>query len=533
MSEQNSSRDPSALHPELSKRWELARTEFGKRFPDLPEVFLTSTFRSRLDQAKTYAQGRTAPGKVVTNAKPGQSLHNYYPSLAFDIAFKQGGELIWDLPFFQRFAEIAKPLGLEWGGDWPNFKDNPHFQPPGFTWEMAANGQQPIFPGVLPPGDIPAPPPAKEEKKPTVTISRVLRQGSKGPEVRQLQERLAELGFDPGEPDGIFGDDTEAAVEDFQECEGLLMDGIAGPQTLAALDLDLNFEPEPAAGVLRVGSRGPRVVKLQERLAALGFDPGPIDGIFGQDTESAVFDFQQDQGLESDGIAGPNTLKALAADLPPEGEAGEAPEAPEESLEPPPGTTPAELQAFTVDFVTQLFPDATPRRNIARYLPYILKALAQEGIADDDMALMALATIRAESDGFAPINELKSKWNTSPDAEHNFDRYDDRGDLGNQGYPDGANFKGRGFIQLTGRDNYTRYSKALGLGDELVQNPEKANDPEIAARLLAKFLKDKEAKIRFALRNDNLAAARKMVNGGSHGLSQFTEAFTIGKSLLA
>ncbi len=531
MSEHKSSRDPKDLHPELAKRWELAKNEFVKKYPDYPEILLTSTHRSRAEQASLFAQGRTAPGKIVTNARPGQSLHNYYPSLAFDVAFKRGKELIWDLPYFQKFAEIATPLGLEWGGDWPHFKDNPHFQPPNFTWEMAANGERPTFPGKLPAGDVTTAPPAKVEEKPAVHITGVLRQGSKGPEVKQLQERLVELGFDPGEPDGIFGPDTEAAVEDFQECEGLSIDGIAGPQTLNALALEVDLEQKPAAGVLRCGSRGPMVVKLQKRLAELGFDPGPIDGIFGQDTEAAVFDFQQDRDLEADAIAGPMTFKALAVDLPAEAETGAATAGPEAATEPAP-EVPATLQDFTVDFVAQLFPDATPRSNIKRYLPFVLKALAAEGLADEDMVLMALATIRAETEGFEPISEYKSKWNTSPGGPH-FAKYDNRTDLGNQGPPDGARFKGRGFIQLTGRDNYTRYSKALGLGDELVRNPDKANDPDIAARLLAKFLKDNEAKIRYALRNDNLAVARKLVNGGSHGLNQFSDAFTIGESLLA
>ena len=533
MSERKSSRDPRDLHPELAKRWELAKTEFVKRNPDFPEVLLTCTFRSRVDQASSYAQGRTAPGKIVTNAKPGQSLHNYYPSLAFDLAFKRGKELIWDPPFFQKFAEIAKPLGLEWGGDWKSFKDYPHFQPPNFTWKMAADGEQPTFPGELPPGVVAPEPPEAAPQKPTVTITRVLRWGSTGPEVRQLQERLVELEFDPGEPDGIFGPDTEAAVEDFQECEGLLVDGIAGPQTFNALGLALDLEQKPAAGILRYGSRGPRVVKLQKRLEELGFDPGPIDGIFGQDTEAAVYDFQQARDLEADGIVGPITLRALEADMPLEAETGAAAEAPPEAPAVPP--VPGEMSDFTVDFVAELFPAATPRRNIERYLPYVLKALAAEGLTDEDMVLMALATIRTETEGFEPISEYKSKNNTTPGGPHDFDKYDYRGagSLGNQGPPDGARFKGRGFIQLTGRYNYTNYSKAIGLGKKLVENPEKANDPEIAAKLLAKFLKDREAKIRFALRNDNLATARKLVNGGTWGLSQFREAFLIGKSLLA
>lgn len=528
MPERKSSRDPADLHPELARRWESARAEFTEKYSDLPEVFLTCTYRSRVDQAKSYAQGRTDPGKIVTNARPGQSLHNYYPALAFDIAFKRGKETFWDLPLFEKFAALAKPLGLEWGGDWQRFKDNPHFQPPNFDWRMAAAGKKPVFSGEVPPETPALPSPEPPGPSSQAAITRILRFGCKGPEVQRLQERLALLGFAPGDLDGKFGQDTQAAVEDFQESEGLQVDGVAGPQTLNALGIEL-VQEEPPPGLLRAGSRGPDVVRLQKRLQELNFDPGPVDGIFGSNTEDAVCEFQEKAGLDVDGIVGPETLKALMKGVP----AGE-PEAPAPPSQPaPPAAFPPGLEDFTIDLVAGMFPAATPRRNIERYLPYVLTALAGERLADPEMVLMALATIRAESEGFEPINEYKSKWNTTLGGPHDYDKYDYREDLGNQGPPDGARFKGRGFIQLTGRDNYTRVGQAIGLGDRLVKNPELANDPDIAARLLARFIKDKERKIRHALAANNLAAARRLVNGGSHGLQQFTEAFTIGKALLA
>src|SRR5690349_5519581 len=84
-----SSRNAADLHPELARRWLLASRAYNTANASGPQVFLTQTYRSPDDQAADYAKGRTAPGKVVTNAKPGQSLHNYYPALAFDVAFKQ------------------------------------------------------------------------------------------------------------------------------------------------------------------------------------------------------------------------------------------------------------------------------------------------------------------------------------------------------------------------------------------------------------------------------------------------------------
>jgi peptidoglycan L-alanyl-D-glutamate endopeptidase CwlK len=87
-------------------------------------------------------------------------------------------------------------------------------------------------------------------------------------------------------------------------------------------------------------------------------------------------------------------------------------------------------------------------------------------------------------------------------------------------------------IQLRGRANYQRYSAALGLGRQLVDRPDLANDPAIAAPLLSRFLKDKERAIKEALLEKHLKLACKPVNGGSHSLERFIEAFHIGDALL-
>src|ERR1700722_1230351 len=132
-------------------------------------------------------------------------------------------------------------------------------------------------------------------------------------------------------------------------------------------------------------------------------------------------------------------------------------------------------------------------------------------MADKDMVLMAIGTIRAETGSFAPISEGVSHFNTAPGGP-DFGLYDGRAMLGNTQPGDGARFKGRGFVQLTGRLNYTKFSPVIGLGGRLIENPELANDPQIAAQLLAEFLKDKEAQIRAALAADDLTEARKLVN---------------------
>lgn len=63
--------------------------------------------------------------------------------------------------------------------------------------------------------------------------------------------------------------------------------------------------------MLRRGSSGPEVEALQRRLIARGISPGPVDGLFGTKTEEAVRRFQESEGLQVDGVAGPHTMDAL------------------------------------------------------------------------------------------------------------------------------------------------------------------------------------------------------------------------------
>jgi hypothetical protein len=192
---------------------------------------------------------------------------------------------------------------------------------------------------------------------------------------------------------------------------------------------------------------------------------------------------------------------------------------------------PSLIPDITVDIATRILPYA-PRANIESNLPFVLNGLVALQLADKPMILMALATIRAETGSFLPISEFESEFNTSPGG-HPFDLYDSRADLGNQGAPDGERFKGRGFVQLTGRANYALHSAAIGLGNQLIDNPDLANQPDIAARLLASFLKTHEEPIRAALKAHDLCEARRLVNGGVDGLDAFTAAYNTGLALLA
>jgi hypothetical protein len=191
------------------------------------------------------------------------------------------------------------------------------------------------------------------------------------------------------------------------------------------------------------------------------------------------------------------------------------------------GAAPASLlDQVTPERVRHLFPD-TPVTPIRTNLPFVLAGLRARDLADRDMLLMALATIRAETEGFVPIDEGRSHFNTRTTP---FDLYEPGTEIGkgigNTQRGDGARFKGRGYVQLTGRDNYTRIGPQIGA--DLVTKPALANDPTLAGLILAQFLKNKEKAVRQALAANDLRKARRLVNGGSHGLPQFKDAFRRG-----
>jgi N-acetylmuramoyl-L-alanine amidase len=149
----------------------------------------------------------------------------------------------------------------------------------------------------------------------------LVRRGDSGPAVAAVCERLVLTGDLPGgaghtdrfgEP--IFDERVEAAVKSFQQRRGLLVDGIVGRSTYAALD----------GARWRLGDRvlrylpdhfieGDDVVALQSRLAELGFSPGKVDGLHGPGTDAAVRAFQAGVGLAADGVVGPETMRSFTA----------------------------------------------------------------------------------------------------------------------------------------------------------------------------------------------------------------------------
>jgi peptidoglycan L-alanyl-D-glutamate endopeptidase CwlK len=92
-------------------------------------LMVTQGLRSMAEQDALYAQGRTAPGKIVTNARAGQSYHNF--GLAFDVLVLDAmGKADWSPanPGWRQAGVVGEDLDLEWGGRWTGLVDLPHFQ---------------------------------------------------------------------------------------------------------------------------------------------------------------------------------------------------------------------------------------------------------------------------------------------------------------------------------------------------------------------------------------------------------------------
>lgn len=110
------------LHPMIR---DAARAFINKADEQGIKLRVTSAYRTHEQQEALYQQGRTKPGNIVTNAKPGQSFHNF--GLAIDVVPIVNGVADWNTDW-SKIAAIGKSVGFEWGGDWISFKDKPHFQ---------------------------------------------------------------------------------------------------------------------------------------------------------------------------------------------------------------------------------------------------------------------------------------------------------------------------------------------------------------------------------------------------------------------
>jgi predicted chitinase len=152
-----------------------------------------------------------------------------------------------------------------------------------------------------------------------------------------------------------------------------------------------------------------------------------------------------------------------------------------------------------------------PLDNVRANWPLIENALERHGIDSLATRIAAIATVAVETGRFSPIRERGG-------PAYFTKNYEGRVDLGNNQPGDGAKFFGRGYIQITGRGNYTEYGRQIGV--DLIANPELALDPAIGAQVLALFFRAKN--IPRLADAGKWEAVRRRVNGGLTGWDRFS-----------
>ncbi len=287
-------RNVSQLHPRLQTA--LSRLQELCAGEGLA-LGIGECFRSPEEQDALYAQGRTAPGAIVTNA-PGSSYSSQHQwGIAFDFFKNVSGHAYDDDHFFQRVGTLGKSLGLGWGGDWKDFPDRPHLYLPDWGDTPALLKQRygtfANFKASWRAGE-------GDEKAPSQGSSLLVRDG-------QIHlNNYVNAGL---EPDGFYGPASRAAgiqavqqALNMDEQAGLAVDGIWGTRSDQAL----------RGRYVEYGNRRELVRALQILLLLRQVNPDGVDGIFGTGTKNAVLSFQKNAGLEEDGVAGYATIRALA-----------------------------------------------------------------------------------------------------------------------------------------------------------------------------------------------------------------------------
>lgn len=282
------------------KAGRMAQAAFADAAREGVSVMVVQGLRTFAEQQRLFNQGRTTPGSIVTNARPGQSYHNF--GLAFDFVVVRNGQAVWDQNHrdWRRFVEICKGHGFEWGGDWRTFKDFPHLQAGGAPTlkELIAT-----FPHGWRGTE------ARSRWREATALP--LRNGSKDPDpdsgrglVAQVQ-RLVQV-----EADGYFGDDTEAAVRAFQQTHDAEGARVAPGTGLAATGVvnRATFDALEAAD---------RAADAAEAAAGIGWlSPAEIADALGVDRAGVARNWPVvARALRRAGIRGPRPKIAAAATI--------------------------------------------------------------------------------------------------------------------------------------------------------------------------------------------------------------------------
>jgi len=155
---------------------------------------------------------------------------------------------------------------------------------------------------------------------------------------------------------------------------------------------------------------------------------------------------------------------------------------------------------------------------VSRYWPVIVAALNGEDIGQEAVLIAAASTLKAElGSSFAPVSE---RYSGEPvqyfESKYGYQTAIGK-KLGNTAPGDGYKYRGRGFLQLTGKNNYTAYGKRLGIS--LASNPDLALDPYQGARIFAAYFKDRG--VAAAANRQDWREVRRLVNGGYNGWDAF------------
>lgn len=150
------------LHPKVAY---YAQKVIEQAFSEGILVQITQGLRTIAEQQALYDQGRTKPGNIVTNAKPGTSYHNYGLAVDYVLLSDDGKTALWTVNTkWKRVAAIGKSYGFAWGGDWTSFKDYPHLEMSfGLTCTQLKAGKKP--PTWTPPVEEKKPEAPKDEPK--------------------------------------------------------------------------------------------------------------------------------------------------------------------------------------------------------------------------------------------------------------------------------------------------------------------------------------------------------------------------------
>ncbi len=325
--------------------------------------------------------------------------------------------------------------------------------------------------------------------------------GQTGPEVAALQTHLAALGYLAGTPDGIYAYGTIEAVRYFQLEYGLQATGAFDQRAYATMMAVFAGQLPRTRGMTpSVPPTATPVQPVAPTSATYTVRSGDTLSTISQATLGdsgrwrEIYELNRGAIGSNPNVVVPGTMLKL-----PDGAKAPSAAAP---------STPAPSVDFGFPLNTDQIASAlgAPVENVRNFWPEIANSLKKRGITSTNAVIAVLATIQVEVGSFKPIPEYASGAN-----------YEGRSDLGNTQHGDGVRYKGRGFIQLTGRANYASYGQKLGV--DLVGNPGLALDPRIAAEVLAEYFAQRGIPA-MADRGD-WQAVRKAVNGGLNGWNTF------------